>query len=63
MAIRLRPMLVIGVVSWGLAVALTPGEVAAAKAKRPIDARTVATMMAYLAAAVLVLQGLAPKEE
>jgi hypothetical protein len=37
---------------------MTPHEIAAARDTRPIDARTAATLVAYLAAAVLVLSGI-----
>jgi hypothetical protein len=48
----------IGVVLWLAAVALTPREIAAAKAYAPIDARTAITFACYLAAALLVLSGI-----
>ena len=51
--------LAIGIACWALAVALTPHEVVAARVRAPIDARTVVTLVAYLAAALLVLSGIA----
>jgi hypothetical protein len=50
--------LMVGIALWVAAVAMTPHEIAAAKAYRPIDARTVATFASYLAAALLVLAGI-----
>ncbi len=54
----MRARLAIGIACWALAVAMTPHEVEAARAKRPIDGRTGVTLVAYLAAAVLVLAGI-----
>ncbi len=57
---RARP-LGLGVVAWCAAVALTPGEIAAAKRHDPITARTAVALALYVAATVLVLSGLSPK--
>lgn len=53
-----RARLLVGVVLWAFAVAMTPHEIAAAKTMRPIDARTIVALVAYLAAALLVLSGI-----
>ena len=58
---RARLPLFVGIACWIAAVAMTPHEVAAARGKRPIDARTAVTLVLYLSAAVLVLSGLSPK--
>ena len=50
--------LALGVALWALAVAMTPHEVTAAKAHARIDARTAATLVAYLSAALLILSGI-----
>jgi hypothetical protein len=50
--------LLVGVALWVAAVALTPHEIAAAKAHAKIDARTVVTFACYLGAALLVLSGI-----
>ena len=55
----MRIRLAVGIACWALGVAMTPHEVAAARAKAPIDARTMITLVAYLGAAVLVLSGIA----
>ncbi len=47
-----------GIVAWALAIALTPGEIAAAKRRAPLSPRSGLTLACYLAAAVLVLRGL-----
>ena len=51
--------LVLGVLLWCAAVAMTPRELRAAMHRERIGARTVATMGIYLAAALLVLAGIA----
>ena len=57
-----RTRLALGVACWALAVAMTRHEVAAARAKHPIDARTMATLFLYLCAALLVLSGVSGEE-
>jgi hypothetical protein len=56
-------LLVLGVLLWIFAVVLTPGELAAAKRREKIGARTTATLVAYLFAAITVLRGLPPSRE
>lgn len=53
-------VLAIGIAAWCGAVALTPGEIAAAKRHDHVSPRTVAALALYLGAAILVLVGLAP---
>lgn len=53
--------LAVGIVGWVIAIALTPGEIAAAKQRRPITPRTGIALACYLGAAVLVLRGLPRK--
>lgn len=55
-----RLVLAIGVAAWCGAVALTPGEIAAAKRNEHVSPRTIAALTLYLGAAILVLTGLAP---
>jgi len=53
-------LLVLGVLLWLLAAALTPGELAAAKRRDKLGPRTAITLVAYLFAAICVLRGLPP---
>jgi hypothetical protein len=53
-------VLAIGITAWCGAVALTPGEIAAAKRHEHVSPRTIAALVLYLGAAILVLAGLAP---
>jgi hypothetical protein len=55
---RQKTSLGLGVALYALALVLTPGELAAAKARTKVGGRTAATVVLYLAAAVLVLGGL-----
>lgn len=48
----------VGVALWAIAVAMTPGELAAAKRHAPIDARTAIALVAYAIASLCVLAGL-----
>ena len=48
-------VLALGVSAWCGAVALTPGEIAAAKRHEHVSPRTLATLVLYLGAAVSVL--------
>ena len=50
--------LLVGVGLWIVAIALTPHEIAAAKAYAPIDYRTAITFACFLGAALLVLSGI-----
>lgn len=50
--------LAIGAILWISGIALLPGELAAAKQKTKIGARTVATSIVFVLAAVMVLYGL-----
>lgn len=54
-------VLAVGVCAWGLGVALTPGEIAAAKRREAVSPRTIAALVAYLVGAIGTLQGLATK--
>jgi len=55
--------LAVGVLLWTAALLRTPNEIEAARKREPIGARTAVTMVAYLAAAVLVLSGLSKKKD
>jgi hypothetical protein len=55
---RAKVGLAIGAILWISGLALLPGELAAAKQKTRIGARTVATSIVFLLAAVTVLYGL-----
>jgi hypothetical protein len=55
---RAKIGLVIGAILWISGLALLPGELAAAKQKTKIGARTVATSIVFALAAVMVLYGL-----
>ena len=55
--------LLIGAALWLAAIAMTPTELAAANRRDKIAAHTVATMVLYLAAAILVLAGLPPRSQ
>ena len=55
-------LLCLGALLWILAAVLTPGELAAAKRRDKIGARTTITLVAYLAAALAVLRGLPPPQ-
>lgn len=52
-----RIALAAGVVAWLVAAALTPGELAAARRRDPVRARTALVLALYLGAALAVLGG------
>lgn len=53
-----RAVLVVGVIAWLVAIALTPGELDAARKRERIGARTGVALACYVVAALLVLAGL-----
>lgn len=53
-----RIALAAGIVAWLVSAALTPGELAAARRRDPIRARTALVLVLYLGAALAVLRGL-----
>ncbi|MBI2391118.1 MAG: hypothetical protein HYV09_16115 [Deltaproteobacteria bacterium] len=55
---RSKLFLAVGAACWAAAVALTPGELAAAKRRDPVRARTAIVVLLYVAATIGVLRGL-----
>jgi hypothetical protein len=55
-------LLTLGVLLWIGGAVLTPGEIAAAKKKEPIRARTTIALLAFMSATFFVLAGLPRKE-
>lgn len=51
-----------GVMLWLSAAALTPGEIAAAKRRDPVRARTAVVLVLYLGAALSVLRGMPQRD-